>query len=48
MRSAYWHQARLADLGVIVLAGTPAEFAKHIADETEKWGKLIKMANIKP
>src|SRR5215467_6519103 len=41
-------KARLADLGVIVLAGTPAEFAKHIADETEKWGKLIKMANIKP
>jgi tripartite-type tricarboxylate transporter receptor subunit TctC len=41
-------KARLADLGVIVLAGTPVEFAKHIADETEKWGKLIKMANIKP
>ena len=41
-------KARLADLGVIVLAGTSAEFAKHIADETEKWSKLIKMANIKP
>jgi tripartite-type tricarboxylate transporter receptor subunit TctC len=41
-------KARLADVGVTVLAGTPAEFAKHIADETEKWGKLIKSANIKP
>ena len=41
-------KARLADVGVTVLAGTPAEFAKHIADETEKWGKLIKTANIKP
>jgi tripartite-type tricarboxylate transporter receptor subunit TctC len=41
-------KARLANVGVIVLAGTPAEFAKRIAAETEKWGKLIKAANIKP
>jgi tripartite-type tricarboxylate transporter receptor subunit TctC len=40
--------ARLADLGVTVLAGSPAEFANHIAAETEKWGKLIRAANIKP
>ena len=27
---------------------TPADFAKFIADETEKWGKVIKYAGIKP
>jgi hypothetical protein len=27
---------------------TPAEFRKHIADETEKWGKVIRVANLKP
>jgi len=31
----------------VVLPGSPAEFGKHIADETEKWGKVIRMANIK-
>jgi tripartite-type tricarboxylate transporter receptor subunit TctC len=41
-------KARLADLGVTVLAGSPAEFTKHIADETEKWGKVIRANNIKP
>ena len=39
--------ARLADLGGAVLAGTPADFGKLIADETEKWGKVIRAANIK-
>jgi tripartite-type tricarboxylate transporter receptor subunit TctC len=39
---------RLADLGGEVLALSPADFAKHIADETEKWGKVIRAANIKP
>jgi tripartite-type tricarboxylate transporter receptor subunit TctC len=39
---------RLADLGATVLAGSPAEFGKLIADETEKWGKVIKFAGIKP
>jgi tripartite-type tricarboxylate transporter receptor subunit TctC len=33
-------KARIADLGATVLAGTPAEFGKLIADETEKWGKV--------
>jgi tripartite-type tricarboxylate transporter receptor subunit TctC len=37
---------RLADLGV-ALPGSPAEFGKLIADETEKWGKAIRAANIK-
>ena len=41
-------KARLADLGGTVLPGTPADFGKLIADETEKWGKVIRAANIKP
>ena len=40
-------KARLADLGGAVLALSPAEFGKLIADETEKWGKVIRAANIK-
>jgi len=39
---------RLAELGGAVLTGTPAEFGKLVADETEKWGKVIKFAGIKP
>ena len=41
-------KARLADLGGTLLAGSPADFGKLIADETEKWGKVIKFADIKP
>jgi tripartite-type tricarboxylate transporter receptor subunit TctC len=40
-------RARLADLGGTVLAGSPADFAKFIAEEIEKWGKVIRAANIK-
>ena len=41
-------QARFfADLGGISVGGSPAEFGKLIADETEKWGKVIRAANIK-
>jgi tripartite-type tricarboxylate transporter receptor subunit TctC len=40
-------KARLADLGASVLVGSPADFGKLIAAETEKWGKLIRAANIK-
>jgi tripartite-type tricarboxylate transporter receptor subunit TctC len=40
-------KARLADLGGTVLAGSPADFGKFIADETEKWAKVIKFAGIK-
>jgi tripartite-type tricarboxylate transporter receptor subunit TctC len=40
-------KARIADLGATVLAGTPADFGKLIADETEKWGKVVKFAGIK-
>jgi tripartite-type tricarboxylate transporter receptor subunit TctC len=41
-------KARFADLGGTVFAGSPAEFGKFIADETEKWAKVIRTANIKP
>ena len=40
-------KARFADLGGIVLPGTPADFRKLIAAETEKWAKVIRAANIK-
>jgi len=40
--------ARLADLGSTVVVGTPADFGMHIANETEKWAKVIRAANIKP
>jgi tripartite-type tricarboxylate transporter receptor subunit TctC len=41
-------KARFADLGVNLLAGSPADFGQFIADETEKWGKVIRAASIKP
>jgi tripartite-type tricarboxylate transporter receptor subunit TctC len=40
-------KARLEEMGYIVLANSPSEFGKLIADETEKWGKVIRTANIK-
>jgi hypothetical protein len=39
---------RLADMGGMVLAGSPADFGKLIADETAKWAKVITAAGIKP
>ena len=41
-------KARLADVGGTVLPGSSAEFGTLIADETEKWGKVIRAANIRP
>jgi tripartite-type tricarboxylate transporter receptor subunit TctC len=41
-------KARIADLGGTVFSGSPADFGKFIADETEKWGKVIRAVNIKP
>jgi tripartite-type tricarboxylate transporter receptor subunit TctC len=40
-------KARLADLGGTPLVGSPAEFGKFIADETEKWGKVVKFVGVK-
>ncbi len=40
-------KARLAELGSTTLAGSPADFGTLIAEETEKWGKVIRAANIK-
>ena len=40
-------KARLAEWGATALPGSPADFGKLIADETEKWGKVIRAANIK-
>jgi len=40
-------RARLADFGGTPLVGSPAEFGKFIAEETEKWAKVIKFAGIK-
>jgi tripartite-type tricarboxylate transporter receptor subunit TctC len=41
-------KSRLAELGGEVLPGSPTDFGKLIAEETEKWGKVIRAANIKP
>jgi tripartite-type tricarboxylate transporter receptor subunit TctC len=41
-------KARLADLGSMPIPMSPSDFGKLIANETEKWGKVIRAANIKP
>ena len=38
----------IADLGGTVRSSSPADFGKLIADETEKWGKVVKFAGMKP
>jgi tripartite-type tricarboxylate transporter receptor subunit TctC len=40
-------KARLSDLGGTLLSGSPTDFGKLIADDTEKWAKVIKFAGIK-
>jgi tripartite-type tricarboxylate transporter receptor subunit TctC len=40
-------KARLADLGGTVLAGSPADFGKLIAEETERWAKVVKFSGAK-
>jgi tripartite-type tricarboxylate transporter receptor subunit TctC len=42
------NQTRLADLGCAPLAGSPADFGRLMADDAEKWAKVIKFADIKP
>jgi tripartite-type tricarboxylate transporter receptor subunit TctC len=41
-------KARLADLGVTAFACSPADFGRHVAEETQKWAKVVKFAGIKP
>jgi tripartite-type tricarboxylate transporter receptor subunit TctC len=41
-------KARLVDSGGILLGGSPAEFGRLMAEETEKWAKVIKNAGVKP
>jgi tripartite-type tricarboxylate transporter receptor subunit TctC len=41
-------RARIADLGASPFGGSPAEFAKFLAEDTDRWGKVIRAANIKP
>ena len=41
-------KARMADLGGTAIAGSPADFSELIATDTEKWGKVVRFASIKP
>jgi tripartite-type tricarboxylate transporter receptor subunit TctC len=41
-------RARFADLGATVVPGSPSEFGKLIADDTDKWAKTVKFVGIKP
>jgi len=41
-------KARFAELGASVIAGSPAEFGTLVADETEKWAKVVKFSGAKP
>jgi tripartite-type tricarboxylate transporter receptor subunit TctC len=41
-------KARLAELGCLVSPGAPADYAKFVAGDTEKWGKVVRAAGIKP
>ena len=41
-------KARLAEMGGMLLAGSPTDFGKLITEETDKWGQVIRTANIKP
>jgi len=41
-------KARLSDMGALQFVGSPADFGKLIADEIEKWAKVIRFAGIRP
>ena len=41
-------QARFAELGASLLPGSPADFSRLVADETEKWGKVVRFSGAKP
>jgi len=40
-------KARFRELSATIFGGSPADFARHIADETEKWGKVVRSANLR-
>jgi tripartite-type tricarboxylate transporter receptor subunit TctC len=40
-------KAKLVDIGAVPMPMTPDQFSKLIAEETEKWGKVVRAANIK-
>ena len=40
-------EARFAELGATLIPGKPADFGKWVAEETEKWGKVVKFAGVK-
>jgi tripartite-type tricarboxylate transporter receptor subunit TctC len=41
-------KARLAELGGVVFPSSPAEFSKYIAEETDKWAKVVRFSGAKP
>jgi tripartite-type tricarboxylate transporter receptor subunit TctC len=41
-------KTRIAEMGATTVVGSPADFGKLVADETEKWGKVVKFAGVKP
>jgi tripartite-type tricarboxylate transporter receptor subunit TctC len=41
-------KARLAELGSAPFVASPSEFGQHLAEQTEKWGRVVKAANLKP
>jgi tripartite-type tricarboxylate transporter receptor subunit TctC len=41
-------KTQLADLGAVPFTGSPADLSRHVIEQTEKWGKVIRAANIKP
>jgi tripartite-type tricarboxylate transporter receptor subunit TctC len=41
-------KARISELGATAFPSSPADFGKLIAEDTEKWGKVVRAANIKP
>jgi tripartite-type tricarboxylate transporter receptor subunit TctC len=41
-------QAQLADLGSVPMSMTPTEFGKFIVDETARWAKVLKLADVEP